>query len=315
MERTDTQELNGLSLAGFADFLRDSGFPRRLIELARDEDLSLDPHDWTGELMFGPDERRRVVMRSRESGVAAGLAFVPDLVEAFADPEQIEWELALKDGEPIEPGTVLAEFTGNARTIVRLERTMLNLIARMCSIATLTRSFVTLVEGTKASICDTRKTTPGLRAFEKYAVRCGGGTTHRMGLSDALLIKDNHLAGVEPGDLADRIRSCAHRLQTQDIRVSFVMVEVDTLGQFESMLGVDDGLVDIVLLDNMNPDQLAKAVSLRDASGRTLLLEASGGVNKDTVSAIARTGVDRISIGALTHQAQSLDIGLDAMEE
>ena len=317
MERADTdakqQDLNTLTLSEFADFLRQSGYTRRLIDLARDEDLGEPAHDWTGELMFGPDDQSSVLMRSRETGVVAGLAFLQDLVDAFEGMGKIRWSAKVNDGDRVEPGTVLAELSGNARALVALERTMLNLISRLSGIAARTNQFVQLVETTNAKICDTRKTTPGLRAFEKYAVRCGGGTTHRMGLYDAVLIKDNHLAGIEGKDLATKIESVAYKIDNEGTRLWFVQVEVDTLEQFKEVLDAKAGVVEIVLLDNMTTQQLTQAVKLRDESDSRILLEASGGVSQDTVTQIAQTGVDRISIGGLTHQAQSLDIGLDSV--
>ncbi len=313
MEPTQTHDLNRLTLTQLADFLRQSGHPRRLIQLAYDEDLGDPPHDWTGEMMFAPDEQSRAVMRARESGIVSGIAFLGDLMEVFDPSGQIHWQAKVDDGERIEPGMVLAEFSGNARAIVALERTMLNLIARLSGIATRTAEFVSMVQGTKAKICDTRKTTPGLRAFEKYAVRCGGGTTHRMGLYDAILIKDNHLAQINLEDLATRIEGGAYMTQSKGARVWFVQVEVDTLEQLRRVLEIQAGVVDIVLLDNMTPAQLAQAVRLRDERGSSVLLEASGGVSNETCCDMAQSGVDRISIGGLTHQAQSLDIGLDAI--
>lgn len=305
-------DLNTLSLPEFAAYLRRSGYPKRLIELARDEDLGHPMHDWTGEMMFDEDDTRRVQMRSREDGIVSGIEFIADLIEVFDPTRQIQWSSQIQDGTTMTKGTVLAEFSGNARVIVRLERTMLNLISRMCGIATLTREFVDQVQGTPAKICDTRKTTPGLRAFEKYAGRCGGGTTHRMGLYDAMLIKDNHLSMIKHQDLATRIGTASYKVQKESTHLWFVQVEVDTLDQLEQVLRVQAGAVDIVLLDNMSTDQLTRAVEMRNESDSRCLLESSGGVSIKTVSGIARTGVDRISIGALTHQAQSLDIGLDA---
>ncbi|PCI06912.1 nicotinate-nucleotide diphosphorylase (carboxylating) [bacterium] len=317
MERTDTpakqQDLNTLTLPEFAELLRQSGYTRRLIELARDEDLGEPAHDWTGELMFASDDQSSVQMRSREPGVVAGLAFLKELVDAFDGMGEILWAAKVNDGDRVEPGTVLAEFSGNARALVALERTMLNLISRLSGIAARTNQFVQLVETTNAKICDTRKTTPGLRAFEKYAVRCGGGTTHRMGLYDAVLIKDNHLAGVSCENLATKIEAVAYKIDNEATKLWFVQVEVDTLDQLKQVLGAKAGVVDIVLLDNMTIEELSQAVAMRDGSESRVLLEASGGVSKATVSAIARTGVDRISVGGLTHQAQSLDIGLDSV--
>jgi len=315
MEPSNTHDLNALSLPDFADFLRQSGYPRRLIELARDEDLSSTPHDWTGELMFAPSDQRRVQMRSRAIGIIAGIEFLPDLIEVFSPLGQIQCKPLLSDGDEIDQGRVIAELTGNARAIVAIERTMLNLFSRMSGIATHTNAFVTLAKSTNAQICDTRKTTPGLRAFEKYSVRCGGGTTHRMGLFDALLIKDNHLAGINNQDLGAKIESAVRSIRGTDTDTSlwFVQVEVDRLDQLGKVLEIKPGLVDMVLLDNMTTDELHKAVAMRNEIGSSMLLEASGSVTIDTVGAIAHSGVDRISIGGLTHQAQSIDLGFDAI--
>lgn len=312
LSRSHKTDLNALSLNEFASALRRSGYPRRLIELARDEDLGDPMHDWTGEMMFDEHDTRRVQMRSRQDGIVSGIEFIKDLMEVFDPDRMIQWSACVQDGQFMTKGTVLAQFSGNARVIVKLERTMLNLISRMCGIATLTRSFVDLAHGTSAKVCDTRKTTPGLRSFEKYAVRSGGGTTHRMGLYDAMLIKDNHLSNIKDQDLATRIGSVSYKVHKESTHLWFVQVEVDTLDQLEEVLKVEAGAVDIVLLDNMSIDQLARAVHMRNTSGSGCLLESSGGVSLSTASNIARTGVDRISIGALTHQAQSLDIGLDA---
>lgn len=310
--RDPTLDPSADSLGEFSQRLRNTGFVRRLIELARDEDLGRPAHDWTGELMFEPDATRSVVLRARECGVVSGLAFLPDLIEAFAEPGEIVFECHPSDGDRVEAGSVIATLRGNARSIVRLERTMLNLISRMCGIATLTRRYVELVEGTNASICDTRKTTPGLRVFEKYAVRCGGGVTHRMGLHDAVLIKDNHIAGMTPSMIATELARLAYKLDSQGVRLWFVQIEVDSLAQLEGVLQADHDALGLVLLDNMTPAQLAQAVEMRDRCGSSVLLEASGGVNERTVRAIAQSGVERISIGALTHQAQSIDLGLDS---
>lgn len=303
---------NDLSLTEFAAQLRGGGLIDRLLNLARDEDLGTPARDWTGELMFSPDDTRETVVRARHAGVISGLAYLPDLIAVFTNPGEVEAEMLVGDGAAIEPGTELARIRGNARQIVALERTMLNLISRMSGIATRTQAFVQLVEGTRARVCDTRKTTPGLRVLEKYAVRCGGGTTHRMGLSDAVLIKDNHISGLSPDDLATELHRVAYTLKEHEARLQFVQIEVDTFDQLERVLGVCSGIVEIILLDNMSPSQLTQAVGMRDKQGVPVLLEASGGVNEHTIAEIARSGVDRISVGGLTHQAQSLDIGLDA---
>lgn len=317
-----THDLNELSLDELADELRRRGHIRRLIELAQDEDLGSPIHDWTGELMFAPHDQRRIVMRAREPGIVSGLAYIPDILDVFDPDQSVEWSIEVRDGDQIKPGDVLVVFTGDARTIVAFERTMLNLISRLSGIATLTRAFVDRVGATNAKtsaqICDTRKTTPGLRDFEKYAVRCGGGTTHRMGLCDAILIKDNHLAGLEGDDLRAKVESLAQRVDEsrseQGVELWFVQIEVDSPDQFEQVLAAKPGSVDMVLLDNMDPEMLRSAVAMRDERGSRILLEASGGVTMESVGEIARSGVDRISIGGLTHQATSLDFGFDADE-
>lgn len=303
---------NDLSLNDFAQQLRRGGLVDRLINLARDEDMGVPAHDWTGELMFSPGATREVHLRARQEGIASGLAFLPDLIAVFSANNDIEFETHINDGDEIHPGTILAILRGNARELVALERTMLNLISRMCGIATLTREYVCQVQGTSARICDTRKTTPGMRVFEKYAVRCGGGSTHRLGLHDAVLIKDNHIAGLTPEEIATRVGDLAYTLTDTNTALWFVQIEVDSLDQLRGVLRVPSGVLDIVLLDNMPPEMLKEAVRMRDESKSKLLLEASGGVTLGSLQSIAMSGVDRVSIGALTHQAQSIDLGLDA---
>lgn len=313
---TTTNRVQGLSLPDFASKLRESGYIRRLLELARDEDLMSSPddqpHDWTGELMFTPDQHSTANLVIREQGIVSGLAFVPDIIETFihAD-ERMDWTPKIDDGTAVIPKTTLGTLTGSSIALVRIERTLLNLVSRLSGIATKTNHAVQLVQGTNAQICDTRKTTPGLRVFEKYAVRCGGGTSHRMGLHDALLIKDNHLAGLNESAFKARVHTAS--MQARERKLDFVQVEVDTLEQLGWILSMGATSADIVLLDNMPPETLAKAVAMRNESNPNLLLEASGGINDTTLPTVAQSGVDRISMGALTHQAVSLDIGLDTL--
>jgi nicotinate-nucleotide pyrophosphorylase (carboxylating) len=202
----------------------------------------------------------------------------------------------------VQAGTALARVEGNARAILSAERTALNLMGRLSGIATLTREYVDAVAGTRARIVDTRKTTPGLRALEKYAVRCGGGVNHRFGLDDAILIKDNHIAACG-GSVAEAVR----RAKAYAGHLTKVEVEIDGLGQLDAAL---EHRPDVVMLDNFSLDDMREAV--RRVDGRAVL-EASGGVNLQTVRAIAETGVDVISVGALTHSVGVLDIGLDAV--
>jgi nicotinate-nucleotide pyrophosphorylase (carboxylating) len=187
---------------------------------------------------------------------------------------------------------------------------MLNFVGRLSGISTRTAEFVAAVAGTRAAVLDTRKTTPGLRALEKHAVRCGGGANHRIGLFDAMLVKDNHVAGLAPAAMAARVADAARRARARHA-LSFVEAECDDLEQFRAIVALPAGTVDIALLDNMGLDALRACVALRDASAPALKLEASGGVRLETVRAIAETGIDRISVGALTHSAPCLDVGLD----
>lgn len=203
------------------------------------------------------------------------------------------------DGTDVAPGGSIATLTGSARALLTAERTALNLMGRLSGIATATRSLVRTVEGTKARIVCTRKTTPGLRVLEKHAVKLGGGFNHRFGLDDAVLIKDNHIA------VAGGVRPAVERVRATVGHMVKVEVEVDTLDQLDELLGLP---VDVVLLDNMDPDTLRRAVHMVD--GR-LLTEASGNVTLASVRAIAETGVDMISCGWLTHSAPNLDLGLD----
>jgi nicotinate-nucleotide pyrophosphorylase (carboxylating) len=271
---------------------------RPIVDLALAEDLGR-AGDITGQACIDPDARLSVVWASRQDGRISGLSCAR-LALAALDPTA-SFEAWVADGSDVLPGTVLARAEGNARAVLIAERTGLNLLGRLSGIATLTRAYVRLVEGTLATIVDTRKTTPGLRALEKYAVRCGGGVNHRFGLDDAILIKDNHV--VACGGVGEAVR----RARAHGGHLVKVEVEVDGLDQLEEALKHGP---DVVMLDNFSLDDLRAAVSL--AKGRAVL-EASGGVNLTTVRAIAETGVDVISVGALTHSAPVLDIGLDAV--
>jgi nicotinate-nucleotide pyrophosphorylase (carboxylating) len=254
--------------------------------------------DITALACIDADTRLNAGFGARKSGTIAGLACVRLAILAL-DPTA-RFEALVSDGDAVDAGTVLARVDANARALLSAERTALNLLGRLSGIATLTSAYVDAVVGAGASITDTRKTTPGLRALEKYAVRCGGGVNHRFGLDDAILIKDNHVAacgGVRPA--IERARAFAGHLVK-------VECEVDSLRQFDEALAAGP---DVIMLDNFSLEDLREAVRRND--GR-LVLEASGGVNLDTVAAIAATGVNVISVGALTHSAPVLDIGLDA---
>lgn len=240
----------------------------------------------------------RAVMVARQPGVIAGL---PLAIEAFRQlAPEMKIEAHARDGETVAKGKSLLIITGPARAVLAAERVALNFVGRLSGIATLTASYVKQTAGTKLRICCTRKTTPGLRALEKYAVRCGGGFNHRFGLDDAILIKDNHIAvaGSIP-EVLKRSRSVAGHLVK-------VEIEVDTIDQLREVLAT--GLADVVLLDNMDIPTLREAVAL--AAGR-VVLEVSGGVTVDRIAEIAKTGVDYASSGALTHSAPNFDVALD----
>ena len=235
----------------------------------------------------------------RRGGVVAGLSVIR-LTLAELDPSATVEPLSA-DGQAVPAGTALARVSGNARAILAAERTALNILGRLCGVATLTQDFVDAISGTRAKITDTRKTTPGLRALEKYAVRCGGGVNHRFGLDDAILIKDNYVAACgSVGEAVRRAKAFAGHLVK-------VEVEVDSLLQLREALAHDP---DVIMLDNFGLEDMREAVTL--VNGR-VTLEASGGVSLETVREIAETGVDVISIGALTHSARVVDIGLDAV--
>ena len=253
--------------------------------------------DVTSRACIPQGARMRAVFAARRPGVLAGIDCVRLAVLAM-DPEA-SITLRLQDGETFEAGAELAEVEADARAFLAAERTALNLLGRLCGVATLTRAYVDAVAGTRARIADTRKTTPGLRALEKHAVLCGGGVNHRFGLDDAILIKDNHVAicgGV--GEAIRRARAAVGHLMK-------IEVEVDGLGQLDEALAAQP---DVIMLDNFTLPMLREAVER--TAGR-VMLEASGGVSLDTAAAIAGTGVDVISVGALTHSAPVLDIGLD----
>jgi nicotinate-nucleotide pyrophosphorylase (carboxylating) len=302
-------DLNRLPLGDVFKELSSTGFVRRVLELARDEDVGTG--DVTSEVCIDAAARGRGAVAARDAGVVAGLAAIPELVRVFG--ADLSVELRAGDGQSVERGTVLAHLSGSLRDLLAVERTVLNLIGRLSGIATVTAAYVRAAGGETcaAGIYDTRKTTPGLRVLEKYAVRCGGGRCLRLGLHDAVLIKDNHLAGVPVSQLAAFVSKAAGRARELSPAPAFVEVEVDTLDQLGALLALPRGVVDVVLLDNMSIEELRQAVAMRGASAARPALEASGGVSLGTVGAIARTGVERISVGAITHSAPSLDVALD----
>jgi nicotinate-nucleotide pyrophosphorylase (carboxylating) len=298
-------DLNALSLQQLFEELISDGSLERAIGSAIREDLR-QPGDITSRSIVPADATAEAAIVARSEGIVAGLA----LGSRVIGDGSIAFNLQTNDGEPCSAGQTLAVMNGPLRRMLGLERIILNFIGRLCGIATATRAYVDAIKGTHAVVCDTRKTTPGLRSLEKYAVRCGGGTLHRTGLFDAALYKDNHLAGIAPEQLAETLAPAIRSVRTKHY-VRFVEVEADSQGQVEALLSMEAGLIDIILLDNMTPAQLRKAVALRDKIAPEVRLEASGGVTLKNARTIAETGVDRISIGAITHSAPSLDIGLD----
>ena len=268
----------------------------RLVRAALDEDCAF--NDVTTIATVVSDRRARCRLVARQAGVIAGL---PLALEAFRQfNPRVMIRVDGSDGRTVEAGSMFAALSGSARGLLSAERVALNFLQRLSGIASLTARFVAAVEGTDAKILDTRKTTPGWRSLEKYAVRAGGGTNHRMDLSSAILIKDNHLRALD-GDLELAIG------RTRDLAPlgTKVEVECDRLSQVKAAVAAG---ADVILLDNMKVDEIRRCVDV--VAGRALL-EASGGITLANVRAIAKTGVDRISVGALTHSAPSLDLTLD----
>ncbi|MFT8665801.1 carboxylating nicotinate-nucleotide diphosphorylase [Acetobacter orientalis] len=254
--------------------------------------------DVTTNALIGPDDKVRVVVRSRVAGVLAGLDLVR-LSFHLIDPS-LRFERCTAEGASIAPQDVVAVVEGSARSVLTGERVGLNFVSHLSGIATATAEIVRSVQGTKAQICCTRKTLPGFRAIQKYAVRAGGGISHRMGLDDAILIKDNHIA------LAGSIQNAVERARAYAGHMTKIEVEVDTPEQLQELLSVNG--VDAVLLDNMPPQTLRQCVAM--VQGK-MLTEASGGITPQTAPAIAQTGVDLLSLGWLTHSVKALDFGLD----
>lgn len=263
----------------------------RIIRAAFAEDLP----DITSESIFAPEDRGSARFLVKAEGVIAGLAVLEGVFRALDPGATVT--LKSRDGEHVRPGDIVAEVSASVIALLSGERTALNLMQRAAGIATMTRRFVDAVAGTRAKIHDTRKTAPGLRALDKYAVRAGGGENHRIGLHDMFLIKNNHI------DRAGSITAAVERIRSRGMSQT-VMVEVRDMRELDEALSLRP---DFILLDNMTPDQLREAVAR--TAGR-VPLEASGGVTLDTVREIADTGVDRISVGALTHSVTALDISM-----
>lgn len=265
------------------------------VEVALAEDIGRG--DLTSRATIPQGAQLKADMAARETMVVSGMPIVVEIVKRLAPEARVD--ILSDDGTRVEPGAILAHFEGPAEGLLTAERTALNSVQFLSGIATLTRAYVDEIAGTGATLLDTRKTVPGLRNLSKYAVRCGGGTNHRMRLDDGILIKDNHIA------VAGSIGEAVRQAKAHDFGGIKVQAECDTLEQVTQAL---DAGADALLLDNMPPPVLTEAVAL--VAGR-IPLEASGGVNLQTIRAIAETGVDYISVGAITQRAPAVDIGLD----
>ncbi len=275
---------------------------RRLVELALEEDVGRG--DLTSQAVIPERLPGQAVFVARTAGIIAGLPAAA-MVFAILDP-RVQFTALLADGTAVEAGTRLATVKGAMRSILTGERTALNFLQHLSGIATQTRRYVDAIAGLKCKVLDTRKTLPGWRLLEKYAVRCGGGHNHRIGLFDGVLIKDNHLWAL--GQDRKEIRQAVEAARATHGSEIPLEIEVDNLAELEEALRCHP---DIVLLDNMPPDQMREAVRLREERAPAVQLEASGGVTLATVRAIAETGVDRVSVGALTHSSPALDVALD----
>jgi nicotinate-nucleotide pyrophosphorylase (carboxylating) len=299
---------------GFRQLTWDSHLAAHVALRARDwfaEDLGHEC-DWTSIGLIAPDARSELAVVARKAGVVAGLPAAA-IVATVADPELV-FRPVVADGDVVQAGDTVAMLAGTTRSVLTAERTILNLLGRLSGVATATRRLVDAVAGTSCRVYDTRKTVPGWRLLDKYAVRMGGGWNHRLGLYDAILIKDNHLAaaaaaGVSPADAVRTGRQfLAKTFPPSRAELMVVEVEIDSISQLESVLAAGP---DIVLLDNMALDELTSCVALRNRLAPEVVLEASGGIRLDTATAIAATGVDRISTGWPTHDAPWLDVALD----
>jgi len=271
-----------------------------LVRMAIAEDL-MGGIDVTSAATIPSEQRSVATFGAREGGVVAGLPVVAAVIETVCGGEASDVELLVADAARVEAGTEVARVTAPTPLLLTAERTALNLLCHLSGVASLTRRWADELAGTAAIVRDTRKTTPGLRALEKYAVRCGGGANHRMGLSDMALVKDNHVAA------AGGVGAAYALVRALEATIS-VEIEVDSLDGLREAI---DAGADEVLIDNFTLDQMRDAVRIRDEMGSSARLEASGGLSLDTARAVAQTGVDLIAVGELTHSARVLDLGLD----
>ncbi|PCJ61804.1 MAG: nicotinate-nucleotide diphosphorylase (carboxylating) [Planctomycetota bacterium] len=275
-----------------------------IVDQAIQEDISTG--DITSKAVNLPDEEFKGFLVSREKGILSGMDIAKYTLEKIAPNAKIS--LLKKDGNNLSPNTKIAKISGLTSEVLTAERILLNFIQRLSGIASITKQYADLIKHTNAKILDTRKTTPGWRLLEKYAVTCGGGYNHRIGLYDMVMIKDNHIASVSKLT-KNPIKECIQRAKKSIGKKKIkIIVEIDHLSQLEEALLASP---QIILLDNMKPAFLKRAVNLKNSLAPKILLEASGGVNLKTVKKIAESGVDRISVGALTHSVKALDIGLD----
>jgi len=291
---------------------------RPLIDLAKAEDLGPRSDDVTSRLTIAENAIGVATLLQKEVGVACGLPIVEHICRAYDERLRVEqipgFHMEIIEGRFSDARiTPLLRVRGPMRSLLSAERVILNFLQRMSGVATLTQRFVRRVAGTQAKIYDTRKTIPGFRALDKYAVVVGGGFNHRIGLYDGLLVKDNHLAAYPLKELTSRMQPIINQCRSEDPS-RLVEIEVDTLEQLREVLKLDG--VGVILLDNMDCPKMELAVELRNKAGKqtTVDLEASGGVTLETVRSVAQTGVDRIAVGAITHSAPAMDIGMDVEE-
>lgn len=286
-----------------------------LIQIACREDMGPQRDDCTSRLAFDDSVIGVGTLLQKQTGVVCGLPIAEHVCRVYDERLRVEmipgFHMELIEGRFSDQAiTPLLRVRGPMRSLLAAERVLLNILQHLSGVATLTQKFVRRIEGTGALLVDTRKTLPGFRALDKYAVLCGGGANHRTGLYDMVLLKDNHLAGFSPREMPDAIRRIVQRSKAEAPERK-VQVEVDSLDQLRLLLKIDG--IDYILLDNMDCPTMTQAVALRDQAGKkgVLPLEASGGVTLETIRSIALTGVDRISVGFITHSAPALDIGLD----
>jgi len=284
---------------------------RDLVECAKAEDMGPDGLDLTSDCLIPKEQPCHAVIRARQSGCLSGVSLLSTIANVYDNA--ITLRCIAQDGQAIDSDAEVAQIEGSLHSILAMERVALNFLCHLSGIATTTACYVAAVTAYNTKIYDTRKTLPGLRALEKYAVVCGGGHNHRSGLHDAVLIKDNHIAHLTTQDLPKAIRRACSQARSSTPSPRFVEMEVDTLEQLQCVLEIATGLIDVILLDNMSPDQLRQAVAIRNRVAATIQLEASGRITLSTVAQIAATGVNRIAIGQITHSAASLDLAMDIL--